>query len=124
MSRWSHVPIVELIQKSGVPLQQRGLDPDGAPAYVGGRSTKHTSKSGTSIFVWPGRGFWMCQKCNSKGDAADWLLDVGKIDDVFIESRQDAVAYLMETYSPPREDWQDLEPFTRYISQLPLRLDS
>ena len=113
VTRWGHVPIVELIKATGIPLKQQGHDPDGNAAYVGGHTTQHSSESGASLVVWPGRGFWLCRKCNSKGNAGDWLLDAGKIGDVFIESRKDAVAYLTETYGPSPEDWQEPEPFTR-----------
>ena len=53
----------------------------------------------------------MCRSCHAKGDIADWLVNVGKIGDVVIESGEHAVNYLTARYGPPPQEWQEPLPF-------------
>ena len=90
MTRWRHVPIVEVVQATGVPLKPK---PSDGSVYVGAHPT-HSSKSGNSLVVWANDGGWYCFSCKDRGDVVDWLIGAGKIDETVIESVSDAIAYL------------------------------
>ena len=95
MTRWRHVPIVEVVQATGVPLKAR---PSDGSVYVGAHPYSHGSKSSACLFVWRDKGNWFCSSCKERGDVVDWLVGAGKINETVIESRDDAIAYLTEEY--------------------------
>lgn len=105
---WRHVPLIQVIKDTGVELTEGGEGEDG-PKYVGAHTTKHGSSSGSSLVVWHSN--WWCSSCQAKGTVVDWLADAGKIGDTLIESRQDAIDYLVERYGPPPDEWEPPAPF-------------
>ena len=108
MTRWGHVPIVEVIRATGVPLKAR---PSDGSVHVGGHPYRHGSKSGECLVVWPEKGNWYCSSCKERGDVVDWLIEAGKIDETVIESRDDAIAYLVKEYGESPYEWQEPVPF-------------
>ena len=108
MTRWPHVPIVEVIRATGVPLKPR---PSDGSVHVGGHPYRHGSKSGECLVVWPEKGNWYCSSCKERGDVVDWLIGAGKIDETVIESMSDTIAYLTKEYGESPYEWQEPVPF-------------
>ena len=105
MSAISHISIVDVIASTGVVLRRRG------GAKFVGPHPQHDSKSGECLVVIEDKGTWWCSSCNQKGDAADWLMDVGNVGDKIMENRKQAVEHLVETYRPPPLEWREPIPF-------------
>ena len=106
MIRWPHVPIVEVIRATRELLKEKSNG-----TYVGGHQYSHGSKSGECLVVWPEEGNWYCSSCKERGYVVDWLIEAGKIDETVIESRDDAIAYLVKEYGESPYEWQEPVPF-------------
>ena len=86
MARLDHIHLPTLVERTGVSLRQRDDD-----EWQGPHPQKHESKSGTCLLITKKR-YW-CSSCKERGDAADWLVDVGWAPD-----RASATAILVGMY--------------------------
>jgi DNA polymerase-1 len=107
--RWRHADLPTLFAEAGIDLKARK---DGK--YEGAHAYKHDSKSGRSLVVWTEDSRWWCSSCKAKGDAADFLVDVGRA-----AGRQEAEHILTERFGPPytpeRPHLTDLGNAQRFI---------
>ena len=101
MSVISHILIVDVIASTGVTLKRRN------DKKLVGPHPQHDSNSGECLVVFEDKSTWWCSSCEQKGDAADWLADVGKVGDKVIENRKQAVEYLIETYGLSPLEWRE-----------------
>src|SRR5437867_1528523 len=91
-SRWSHVPLLQLIGQHN-SVQRQGPD-----RYTSGHEPRHSSKSGTCLIIWPREGRYWCSSCHESGDAVTWVAALQGI------SRPDAVAWLAARYGAPAQE--------------------
>ena len=110
MTRWTHTSLKDLIEETGVLLK-----PSGEGQFVGPHPHRHASQSGKCLVIFEVEGRWWCSSCKAKGDAVDWLVDVGQVGDVQFPTRRDAIAYLTEKYGPPPGQWQQPVPFPKFV---------
>jgi P4 family phage/plasmid primase-like protien len=89
--RWQHADLRFLFAEAGIALKARK---DGK--YEANHSYQHDSKSGRNLVVWADEGRWWCSSCKAKGDAADFLVDVGRASE-----RAEAERILTERFGPP-----------------------
>jgi hypothetical protein len=88
-SRWSHVPLAELIGEHNHVYERGGAH------LETGHEPIHGSRSGRCVLVDTGTGRWYCRSCGRSGDAAGWVMVVQDL------SYAQAAAYLAERYGPP-----------------------
>lgn len=79
--------------------------------YQGAHEVCGKSKSGKSLKVWAKSGYWECGSCGKKGRHVDALVSFGKIGDVFIDGRSDAIEWLKRNYGESSVEWSLPIPF-------------
>ena len=105
MSAISHISIADVIANTGVTLKRK------SEIKLVGPHPRHKSNSGECLVVFEDKETWWCSSCEQKGDAVDWLVDIGEVENIVIETRKDGIEYLIETYGPSPQEWQNPLPF-------------
>jgi putative DNA primase/helicase len=88
--RWAHVPLAVLFQEARLEVKLKKGGKFQAP-----HSFKHDFKSGFPLVIWDDN-IWWCSSCGARGDAADFLVEIGKA-----ANRQEAERLLAERFGPP-----------------------
>jgi hypothetical protein len=89
-SRWAHVPLAALFERSGNVLHPRSNG-----TVVTGHEPVHRSRSGRCVVLWPTDGRWWCSSCRRGGDAVRAVMSLEGV------PYRAALAQLIQRYGAP-----------------------